>query len=168
MSKMSIWKRFGGWLGRSHKTAGAVDVVHVDAEGLLVNPENDEAMLTKPATATEQKLEVIEEGFNRMVDILGSIDETLSRQREQQEELQQRLGQLCEQGSQTVAVGTRMLEGFAGQKGTLEAIDRQLEQNDAKLEALLVNQQKRFTWLFVTAMAVSLAALGAVIYLVIR
>ena len=228
MSKMALWKRFGGLLGRGHKTA---EVVEVDSEGLLVEPAGGEedsgqsdTQIVQPQKTAEQKLEAVEDGFNQMVDILGSIDETLNKQREQQDVLHQRLSglpevlgefpksvsrqvelfgelsgqlqeqsvrqqeamevlreipevtrgcverlsQLCEQGNQSAAAGTRMLEGVQGQQGTLENISQLLERNDTKLEALLLKQQKRFTWLIVSAMVVSVSALGAVIYLILR
>ena len=100
MSKMALWKRFGGLLGRGHKAA---EVVEVDSEGLLVNPEKGEedsgqsdTQIVQPQKTAEQKLEAVEEGFNQMVDILGSIDETLNKQREQQDVLHQRLSGLPE------------------------------------------------------------------------
>ncbi len=98
MSKESIWKRFGGWISRSHQPAEGTDVMRLDAEGRLVGDDTaglaeTEAPLTA-RQATQQQLEAIEEGFNKLVDVLGNVNESVAGQRQQSLTLQESLRDL--------------------------------------------------------------------------
>jgi uncharacterized phage infection (PIP) family protein YhgE len=102
MSKVSVWKRFGGWIGRSNATTTGVDVVSVDPERLGVGPdvvhaggEEMKGLATNESVA-DQKLAAIEDGFNRLVDIMGQVNDNLIVQRRYNEQQQQNVEPLAE------------------------------------------------------------------------
>ena len=99
MEKVPLWKRVGGWLQRSHGPVGGGDVVRVDAEGLLIVPENkdenDQDALAHP-NKNEHQITVIEEGFGRLIDALESINENMVQQRQHGQEMKNQLQQLCQ------------------------------------------------------------------------
>jgi len=88
MTKISLWKRVGGWLRRSPEPIrqGQGKVIRVDAEGMLVNPQSEnkkteEANALSKPTKNDQQLTSIEEGFRRLVDVLESLNENVVQQR---------------------------------------------------------------------------------------
>jgi len=97
MQHTSIWKRVGGWLRRSHKPQGGSQVVNLDAEGLLINSQDhDESDSdTSSALFTRQskkdQLAAVEDGFNRLVDVLESINDNVSQQRKENSQLNDKL-----------------------------------------------------------------------------
>jgi chromosome segregation ATPase len=101
MANISLWKRVGGWLRRSPETVGPAQgkVIRVDADGMLVNPENDlnpedSTALSKPAKNEKQTVSSMEEGFNRLVDVLESINDNVVQQRQHSADMTQRLDDL--------------------------------------------------------------------------
>jgi len=102
MEKMSIWKRFGGWLRRSQTSKSCGEVVHLDAEGLLVDPAEDDqisensSMLPVRNNKKEQPLAMMEEGFNRLVDVLESINNNVVQQRKHNAEMVDKLSELSD------------------------------------------------------------------------
>ncbi|TFG49947.1 MAG: hypothetical protein E4H40_02100 [Candidatus Brocadiia bacterium] len=102
MEKMSIWKRFGGWLRRSQTSKSCGEVVHLDAEGLLVDPAEDyqinenSSMLPARNNKKEQPLAMMEDGFNRLVEVLESINNNVVQQREHNAEMVDKLSELSD------------------------------------------------------------------------
>jgi len=106
MAKISIWKRVGGWLRRTTGPANPQNVVRLDAEGLLVDEETEpiEAHVTQkePENTSifarshkkEHQITAMEEGFNRLVEVLESINENVISQRQLSVELHNRLESL--------------------------------------------------------------------------
>jgi len=87
-NKVSIWKRFGDWLRRSQEPPKTGEVVHLDAEGSLVESEHPLAESTPALAHSEEhkkthQLSVMEEAYNRLVDVLESINDNLHQQRQQ-------------------------------------------------------------------------------------
>jgi len=100
-NKVSIWKRFGDWLRRSQEPAKTGEVVHLDAEGGLVETNNqiDESAPALAHSEEHQKprqLSVMEEAYNRLVDVLESINDNLHQQRLQGSDLKSSLDSLHE------------------------------------------------------------------------
>jgi|GEM_PF-1046247 len=101
MSKVSVWKRVGGWLRRSHEPLREGTVEHVDAEGMLVDPDRDEengqatALANRPIRKDRQ-MQAMEEGFGRLVDVLESINDNVVLQRQQNTEMKEQLQVLTE------------------------------------------------------------------------
>ena len=98
MGKESIWKRFGGWISGSHQHAEGTDVMRLDAQGQLVGDDTGSLAETEaPLTArqaTQQQLEAVEEGFNKLVDVLENVNESVTAQRQQGLALQESLSDL--------------------------------------------------------------------------
>jgi len=95
MNTISLWKRVGGWLRRSQGPIGATKVIHVDAEGMLIEneeisqtPENQE-LITEPPRSSE--LASLEKGFGRLVDVLESINSNVEVQRNQGADLKDQM-----------------------------------------------------------------------------
>ena len=71
-------------------------MVHLDATGRLVGDDGELAESKAPLTArqaTQHQLEAIEEGFNKLVDVLENVNESVSGQRhikQQEEEISKR------------------------------------------------------------------------------
>lgn len=90
MAKVSIWKRVGGWLRRSDETIQS-DSPPLDAEGLLIEPEHlsphrDGSEQAESATLVSRsknhQIGDVEDGFNRLVGVLESINANVAQQRE--------------------------------------------------------------------------------------
>ena len=100
MTKISLWKRVGGWLRRSSEPIGPGQgkVVRIDADGMLVDPESDKK--TEEATAltkspkNDQQITSLEEGFGRLVDVLESINENVVQQRHHSADMTQQMQEL--------------------------------------------------------------------------
>ena len=84
--KVSIWKRVGGWLRKSHQPVASGKPVNLDAEGFLID-ENEGSNTEEPnSTPTirskkEQQALAMEEGFGRLVEALEAINENVIQQR---------------------------------------------------------------------------------------
>ena len=100
MEKVSIWKRMGGWLRWSQTSKDGLEVVHHNAEGLVVDPSADkeggENSLVTREEKREQQLAAMEESFHRLVEVLESLDENVAKQRQNTEELCERMGKMGE------------------------------------------------------------------------
>gem|GEM_PF-6113181 len=90
MQKKQIWKRMGGWFGKSStaKMSPCSDALPHDS----VVSVGSETKVVKQDT--KARLEKIEDNFNRMVDVLSNINDTVAAQKENGELLQQSLSQL--------------------------------------------------------------------------
>lgn len=103
MEKRSIWQRFGDWLrGSKHPTytpdPNAVKPLNNSDGQMMINPSEPEpAPVEEQSTAlfrgTSKKDQIvaIEDGFNRLVDVLESINDNVSQQRVENERMHQRL-----------------------------------------------------------------------------
>ena len=93
MEKVSLWKRMGGWFGRSQTSRDGLEVVHHDAEGLVVDPVEEKGTNDAPATLSthgnkkEVQLAALEGSFNRLVDVLESLNDNVTRQHDQNKDL---------------------------------------------------------------------------------
>ena len=99
MEKVSLWKRVGGWLRRSQQPEEVSEVVRLDAEGLLVGMgegtgEDKESLPAPRMNKKEQQLAAMEDGFNRLVGVMESLNENVARQCDQNAVLLDRLEQL--------------------------------------------------------------------------
>jgi len=100
MEKVSIWKRMGGWLRWSQTSKDGLEVVHHNAEGLVVDPSvdkdgNENSLVTREEKR-EQQLAAMEESFHRLVEVLESLDDNVAKQRQHTEELCERMGKMGE------------------------------------------------------------------------
>ncbi|MCP4711723.1 MAG: hypothetical protein GY869_24150 [Planctomycetes bacterium] len=98
MNTISLWKRVGGWLRRSPGPIGTTKVVHVDAEGMLVEsaqhpqtPEEQE-LITEPPRSSE--LASLEKGFGRLVEVLESINQNVQVQSTQGADLKEQMNNM--------------------------------------------------------------------------
>jgi len=216
MSKATIWNRVGGWLQRSKNKNLATQVVRLAGKGPLVVPKNPApaGALTTRHDKTEQKIQAIEDGFNRLVDVLGDINETIVQQRDQHlviqkslEELPRmvaslpraleaqggmveqltdqlrdqsasnqevinaigalpeqarfqgdKLGQISDHLQSTGETETEMLTHIKAQSLSIESVGQLLAKNEGRLQEVLSQQQRRFTWLFTLTISLSIIA----------
>ena len=97
MEKISMWKRVGGWLRRSQGPVGGGKVVRVDAEGMLVEQQQDvpdeeeSSVLTMRLNKIHPELAALEQGFGRLVEVLESINENVEVQRSQGAQLKEQM-----------------------------------------------------------------------------
>jgi len=95
MNTISLWKRVGGWLRRSQGPIGTTKVVHVDAEGMLMENElntqitENAELITEPPRSSE--LAYLEKGFSRLVEVLESINHNVEVQRTQGADLKEQM-----------------------------------------------------------------------------
>lgn len=108
MEKASIWKRVGSWLRRNPEPVGTGPMERVDAEGVLVEGQEEEraseadgAVLGEnegnsltTRSRRDPQLAALEDGFGRLVDVLEAINENVVGQREETGQLQEKMGQL--------------------------------------------------------------------------
>ncbi|MCK5270113.1 MAG: hypothetical protein KAJ46_04980 [Sedimentisphaerales bacterium] len=93
MEKVSLWKRMGGWLRRPQTSRDGLEVVHHDAEGLVVEPLEDKDTSETPSTLSahgnkkEVQLAALEGSFNRLVEVLESLNNNVVRQHDQNKDL---------------------------------------------------------------------------------
>ena len=220
MSIATIWNRVGAWLKRCEKHDSSAQAVQLDGQRSLVQPENSKPT-AEPAGAlvthsdkTEQKLQTIEDGFNRLVDGLGDINKTMIQQQDQhlviQKSLQElprmveslpraleaqggiveqltdqlrdqsarnqeviaaigtlpeqarfqgdKLGQISHHLQTTRETETEMLIHMKAQSLSMESVGQLLEKSESRLQEVLTQQQRRFTWLFTLAISLSIIA----------
>ena len=235
MSKISIWKRVGGWLSRSQQPVQTQAPAELDSEGLLVVPDNDAApeeanstLFSRPSKK-EQQITAMEEGFNRLVDVMETINETIIQQREHNAEIKRYLEglpnltrvlpgtlqknneqleiladefRLQTQASREMIDAVRplsdlnqnqvtkltdiagklevssevemkisesigsvdtnmgsMLDHSKNQTSTLLNLSDAMQQSNQNLQSILVKQNKRFTWMLVIILIVSVVAI---------
>ncbi|MBN2376798.1 MAG: hypothetical protein JXD22_10370 [Sedimentisphaerales bacterium] len=100
MEKIPLWKRVGSWLGRSQEPMGEGQMVNLDAEGLLVDAEVKEKESSGPNLMVrgkkDQQLAALEDGFGRLVEVLESINDNVTQQREQATELKSNMERIGE------------------------------------------------------------------------
>ena len=100
MNEMSLWKRMGGWLRRSQAPKGDTETVRLDAEGLLISPtpngenEPDSSSILPRAGKKENQLAAMEEGFNRLINVLDAINDNVVQHRQQGTGFKESLGEL--------------------------------------------------------------------------
>ena len=99
MEKVSLWKRMGGWLRRPQTSRDGLEVVHHDAEGLVVDPLEDKdandahSTLSTRGNKKEVQLATLEGSFNRLVEVLESLNNNVTRQHDQNKDLIDHLAQ---------------------------------------------------------------------------
>ena len=99
MEKVSLWKRMGGWLRRPQTSRDGLEVVHHDAEGLVVDPLEDKdandanSTLSTRGNKKEVQLATLEGSFNRLVEVLESLNDNVTRQHDQNKDLIDHLAQ---------------------------------------------------------------------------
>lgn len=100
MDNIPVWKRVGGWLRRSNKPHGVELVGNLDADGLLIIPKNEHqtdqeednsTTLSTHPTKTNKQTKTMEEGFNRLVDVLQSLNDNVIQHRQQSADHDSRL-----------------------------------------------------------------------------
>jgi chromosome segregation ATPase len=99
MENVSLWKRVGGWLQRSSRPQVAGELVNLDAEGLLMDPQGhpgNDGTAVIVRGSKQQQMVAMEEGFNRLVKVMESIDENVTIQRGQGAELNSHIKALAE------------------------------------------------------------------------
>ena len=127
MTRISLWKRVGGWLRRSSEPIGPGQgkVIRVDADGMLVDPESnkktEESIALSKPPKKDQQLDSIEEGFGRLVDVLESINDNVIQQRRQSADMTQRL----EDMTQSLRALPESTESQAAMKDLTEEIRNQ-------------------------------------------
>lgn len=100
MTKISLWKRVGGWLRRSPEPIrqGQGKVIRVDADGMLVDPESskktEESTALSKSPKNDKQLTSLEEGFGRLVDVLESLNDNVVQQRRQSAEMTRHMEEL--------------------------------------------------------------------------
>ena len=149
MTVQEFWSNAGKWL-RAHKpsiTIGAAHQPEIDDDG-LIRQNNDPAtqpsdgslptgeqgnnvvVRTVPPAERQESLQKLQEGFDKLIERLGEINEHLSRQAAQHEELMGRIEQFPE-----------MLESFPAvvenQKKLTEQLLEQLKTSAAKNEQFI-------------------------------
>lgn len=240
MTKISMWKRVGGWLRRSQTPVGVGKVVRVDAEGMLVNTDqidnnvNDSSALAARFNKKHPELATLEQGFGRLVEVLESINENVEVQRSHSAALKEQMDNLGKwirtlpEGGQSQAaikelteemrkhalrdqqlietVGTlpdltqtqveklaeithqleassqvdeQMVESFKRFDGTVQGVlesskvqsaslgslSATMERNEARLQEMLDQQNRRLIWIFGLFAALSLILIGTAVTL---
>lgn len=138
-TKQSLWKRVGGWLGGSHETVGGTKLIPIDQDGLIDEqsgqeelPPDSDAERTEPSTVLlrpgkkEQQIVAIEEGFNRLVDVLQAINENVVQQRLQTSEMAEKLQPV-----------TALPESLRNQQDLLKNIKQELKNSNIGNQGLL-------------------------------
>jgi hypothetical protein len=95
MEKIPIWKRVGGWLRRSQVKMEGDEVERLDPESLVLNQDEEKeggsSLLHARINKKDRPLAAMEEGFNRLVEVLESLNHNVVQQREQGAEISSRL-----------------------------------------------------------------------------
>ncbi len=131
MAKVSIWKRMGGWLRGSSEPMQAEQ--SLDADGLLVTPSENHLEDPTPQAADTTSLfhrrgkpdqiAAMEDGFNRLVEVLESINDHVLQQQETSSSVRTHLEKL-----------PLLLEGFSqtinSQRQLLNTMTEELQQGN--------------------------------------
>ncbi len=153
MSKVSLWKRVGGWLNRDSKSTEGIDVVSVDAETLPVGPNDptdipeDTNALSHRDQMMDEKLAAIETGFNRLVDVMAQVNETMTLQRQQNEQIQRNMDEFPElmrkfpiavdaQSELVDKLADEMKEQFSNNQEIIESMKEIPESSQKQLDSL--------------------------------
>jgi ABC-type transporter Mla subunit MlaD len=153
MTVQEFWSNAGKWL-RAHKPSITIGSHHpeIDDDG-LISQSNDQTgpprdgsvaageqgnnvvVRTAPTAERQESLQKLQEGFDKLIERLGEINEHLSRQAAQHEELMGRIEQFPE-----------MLESFPAvvenQKKLTEQLLEQLKTTSAKNEQFIDSVEK--------------------------
>ena len=149
MTLKEMWANTGRWL-RAHKPSISIGAAHhpdIDDDGLISQsqerqePQRDKTapggeqsgnvvVRTVPSAERQESLQKLQEGFDKLIERLGEINEHLSRQAAQHEDLMGRIEQFPE-----------MLESFPAvvenQKKLTEQLLEQLKATAAKNEQFI-------------------------------
>ena len=147
MALKELWSSAGRWL-RAHKPSlGAAHQPDIDDDGLISQSEDPEksprhgsaaagdqgnnvVIRAVPSVERQESLQKLQEGFDKLIERLGEINEHLSRQAAQHEDLMGRIEQFPE-----------MLESFPAvvenQKKLTEQLLEQLKTTAAKNEQFI-------------------------------
>jgi len=159
MAKISIWKRVGGWLRRSQLPLSDSHAVHLDTEGLLVEseeqahpqvelqPDQANSALSPRTSKKDQPLVAMQEGFNRLAEVLESINDNIIHQRETNSELKTLLAGLPEltrvvpetlegQRAQLTQLAEQLSSQSVSQQQTAEALKQLPDLTQTQLERL--------------------------------
>ncbi len=106
---MSVWKRMGGWLRGPHNPAGGDEIGNLDAEGMLVDPDENPPEVQPEPPEPEQsppspvlfrgkkdQLAAVEDGFTKLVDVLESMNENVLMHRRQSAGMHSKIESLAE------------------------------------------------------------------------
>ena len=113
----TIWKRFGGWIKGNRYSGVGDDINNVDAEGLLVDMTlpSDDPLVVKNKKL--RPLSAVEEGFNKLTDVIREMNDNVSQHREQAADLNHKV---------TILVDA-LPEGLLKQNKTLDNITEQIK-----------------------------------------
>ena len=132
--KVSIWKRVGGWLRKSHQPVTSGKPVNLDAEGLLVDA-NEESNTEEPnatpiiRSKKEQQAIAMEEGFGRLVEALEAINENVTQQRQASADLKGLLADLPQ-------LTTTLPQAVQAQRDLLQQIAEQFRDQSQRHQQL--------------------------------
>lgn len=124
MSKMSLWKRVGGWL---RPASNDTDML-VDEDGLLIDPNSQEAVMAKKPNK-EQQLAAMEESFRRLVEVLESLNDNVVKQNDKSTELNQNLQTLPK-------IVEQIPQASAAQKEVIEKLADELRNQSSRSQQL--------------------------------
>ena len=100
MEKQSVWKRFGGWLKGNQNAKVGDEVTNVDAEGLVLDgsdqPDEDMSLPVKNGIKALKPMAAIEDGFNRLTDVIREMNDNVSEHRQQAADLNRKVTMLAE------------------------------------------------------------------------
>lgn len=136
MSSVSIWTRLGNWLRSSQSSGG--ELIEIQSDSASAPTAEDLTVVNEPAPATapedegtglspigrwhrrEQVLQRLQEGYERVVELLSAIREHLDSDSEHAQRIDDSIGQLTETVSQWPASHER-------QRETLEEISKRIQ-----------------------------------------
>jgi hypothetical protein len=151
MSKESIWKRMGGWFRRSQQSDSPEDVIHHDAEGILVAPDlgkNERTIgsLLTPRKAKEQlRASAMEQGFSQLIGVLESLNDNVVNQQQYIARVQENLKDLPEFNRTQIEHLSQMVKHMESSISTESKMAGSLTQIDSSMHAMSQNSEKLTT-----------------------
>jgi hypothetical protein len=148
MSKVSIWKRMGGWFRRSQQTGTMDEVVHHDAEGIVVSPDLEKnertlgGILTPRKARASQSLSAMEQGFGQLIGVLESLNDNVVNQQRYIARVQENLKDLPEFNRAQIEHLSQMVKHMESSMNTETKMAGALDQIDSSMRAMSVNSEK--------------------------
>jgi len=140
-SKISIWKRFGGWL-RGSVTPPAPETdreaPELDDDGLIIEPQPAAESLAPAPPSTslfsrfskKHQVAAVEESFNRLVDMLESINDSVVQQREVSAQLARYVKELPD-------LSSLIPQAIADQKDLIKEVTEQVQSQSLHYQELM-------------------------------
>jgi len=177
MEKLSFWRRVGDWLRRSQHPISTDEMEYPNAENLPIGPDVEPAIpeentsLFTRAYKKEQQLAALEQGFNRLVQVLESINTNVDLQQKKTLEntqalhrLHDALHSLPESSREQLNISHSIHDELRRQTLLNQQMRESYERQQSQWLKMVGRQNRRIFWLNILLLALILGIVALFLY----